>query len=94
LPDEEPAEDPAAAPLFRKDTAADKAVRFGCGAILGALVAVGGLMAGLITGLPEPFGMTGVIVGIIVLIGGAGLVCVTHGEPAIQVLLKLIKWLA
>jgi Na+/proline symporter len=78
-------------PAFARDTLGDKVARFGCGATLGLLVVMGLLL----TGVFELFGsVTGVSVGAATLIILAGVACVTHGEPAIQVLWKLIKWLA
>ncbi len=81
---------PQPGPAFGRDTVADKVARFGCGAILGVFVLMGVLLAGFF----EPFGMTGVVIGAVVLVVGAGIACVTHGDPAIQILWKLIKWLA
>ena len=77
-------------PSLGNDTVADKAVRFGCGAALGALLVLGVAM----TGLAEAFGMTGLLVAAVFLTAFAGLAAVTHGEPAIHSLLKAIKWLA
>jgi hypothetical protein len=78
------------APGLVRDTPAEKAVRFGCGAALGALMMLGIVM----TGLAEPIGMTGVLVAAGVLTVSAGLAGVARGEPAIRGLLKAIKWLA
>ncbi len=84
-------DEPTTAPAFAKDTLGDKVARFGCGAILGLLVVMGLFL----TGVFELFGsVTGTAVGAAVLIILAGVACVTHGESAIQVLWKLIKWLA
>ena len=90
MPDDEHAEERELAPAFAKDTPFNKVLRFGCGAILGGLIVVGVLMFGLL----QPFGATGVIIGSVIAVGVSGLVSVTHGEAAIRVLLKLIRWLA
>ncbi len=72
------------------DTAVDKALRFGCGALLGGLVL---LTFGLL-GLGE--GLSGSAVGVIalILVVAAGLAGLGFGERFLQSLLKLVKWLA
>jgi hypothetical protein len=83
-------EDAERAPAFAVDTAADKAMRFGCGAILASLV----LLALGMVGLMEPFGIPAIITICIVSVVAAGVLSVTLGEPFMRGLLKLIDWLA
>ncbi len=75
------------APAFAVDTFADRAIRFGCGAVLASLVVVALVMSGLLEGMPA------LLIISIGFIGAAGLFSVTHGERFIQSLLKVIKWL-
>ena len=77
-------------PALSHDTAVDKALRFGCGALLGGLVLLG---LGLL-GLGEGLGGSAVAVGALIFLTAAGLAGLGFGEPFLQSLLKLIKWLA
>ena len=79
---------PAESPLS-KDSFADKAVRFGCGSLLAGLIVV----ALVFSGLGEPFGLTGVVAGGIVLVLASGVLSATLGERYLEPLLRLIKWL-
>jgi hypothetical protein len=76
------------APAFAVDTLADKAIRFGCGAVLASLIVVAVVMFGLLEGIPALATVS------VVFIGGAGVFSVTHGERSIRGLLKVVKWLA
>jgi hypothetical protein len=89
LADDDQAGQAEADSAFAVDTIADKAVRFGCGAVLASLIVV----ALVIFGLPVPFGMAGVVTLGILFIGAAGLFSVTHGERFIRGLLRVIAWL-
>ncbi len=81
-------EDPERPPAFAVDTAADKAVRFGCGAVLAFLLV---LAVGMF-GLADPLGTPALLTLCTGLVVGAGFLSVTYGEPFIRALLKLIKW--
>jgi hypothetical protein len=84
------ADDPERAPAFTVDTVADKAVRFGCGAILALLV----LLALGMVGFMEPFGIPAVIAICLMVVAASGVLSVAFGEPFIRSLLKLIDWFA
>jgi hypothetical protein len=87
--DESASHSTAASPLSQ-DTLADKAVRFGCGAGLAVLV----FLILVLSGVGEPFGVSGVVAAGIVLVGASGVLSVLHGDRFIERLLKFIKWLA
>ena len=89
MADDDQPEEAEGGSAFAVDTIADRAVRFGCGAILASLIVVALVMFGL----PVPFGMAGVVTLGILFIGAAGLFSVTHGERFIRGLLRVISWL-
>jgi hypothetical protein len=84
--DQQRGEQPTA---LTQDTVADKAVRFGCGVGLGGLIVV----ALVLFGLGEPFGMAGVIIGGVIFVGACAGLSVAYGEPFIRSLLKLMEWI-
>ncbi len=88
MPDDDQEEDEQPTSL-RQDTVVDKAVRFGCGVALGGLVVV----ALVLFGLGEPFGMAGVIIGGVIFVGACAGLSVAYGEPFIRGLLKLMEWI-
>jgi hypothetical protein len=78
-----------AEPLLPHDSMADKAVRFGCGAVLAALVVTGLALSGLGEPLSVPVVATA---GILVVLVSGGL-SIAFGERYLVRLLKLINWL-
>ncbi len=81
-------EEAEAWPALAKQTLADKAMRFGCGAVAGALVA-----SGLVFGL-ELVDLR-IVVGCVLAFGAAcGSVTVVYGDRMIKKLLKAIDWMA
>ncbi len=77
-------------PALLDDTLADKAVRFGCGGILAALIILGTVFSGFVEGVEDRTALAMCVAGVV----AAGLLSVACGEPFIRALLKLIKWLA
>ena len=47
----------------------------------------------VISGLGEPFGVSGVVAVGLVVVAMSGILSVVHGESYLERLLKLIKWL-
>lgn len=83
----EPSDEPprATPPPLAVDTAADKAVRFGCGALMGVAV-----MAYL---LMSASGGAGTIFVTMMVVLVCGALAVTWGETFFERVIKLIKWL-
>ncbi len=71
---------------LERDTAADKAVRFGCGAVLAGLA----VLTLVFLGLGEGFGLAPVTVVGVVVACAAGWAGVRYGEPFLK---GLLEWL-
>ena len=78
-----PESSPPTSPLAT-DTIADKVVRFGCGAILGALV-VSFLLSSVMAG------GVGLVIFAAVIVGACGVLAVAYGEGFVDGLLKVMK---
>jgi len=75
-------------PALTRDTLADKTMRFGCGAVLGILIAVAVVLAGL----GEPFGVTGALMGGVVFAAVCGVLGLAYGKRFLESLVKMAGW--
>ncbi len=81
---------PEGASPLATDTLADRAVRFGCGAALALLLALGTIFFGI----ADAVSTGAAVVCVAVVVGVAGVSSVLFGERVILGLIRLIKWFA